>query len=512
MSDNTSNSKRIAKNTVMLYIRMLLSMVVSLYTSRVVLQTLGVEDYGIYGVVGGVVGMFSFLNAAMSGATSRFLTYEMGKAAAGRESKLPQTFSSALIIHIGIALIVLVLSETIGLWFLNHKLVIPDERMDAAHWVFQFSILSMAVGVTQVPYNACIIAHEKMDVYAYIELLHVFMKLGIVYLLVIGSFDKLILYAGLVLTVQIIIAVIYRVYCIRHYAESHFRPHLNKEVSKGILSFSVYNLFGNMGSVVNTQGTSFVINMFFGVIYNAAATVALTISSTVTGFASNVMTAFRPQITKSYARKDLPQFQSLLLWALKAILLIYSFIAIPAGFAIKEVLSLWLVEVPEYADVFCRLLLISIFFETFRYIINMGIHATGEVKNVSLSTGTLFCLNPFIIYFLLKMGLSQAYAYVSVIGVNIILGILNLWILKHNEPGVSLKKFALTIINIISVVAAVIVIMLFVCKLKTGRPFVDILILGSASSTLMIALGFWGVLNKPQRQRTIALVRNKLRI
>lgn len=496
----------------MLYIRMLLSMVVSLYTSRVVLQTLGVENYGIYGVVGGVVGMFSFLNAAMAGATSRFLTYEMGKAVAGQESKLPQTFSSALIIHICIAIVVLVLSETIGLWFLNHKLVIPEARMGAAHWVLQFSILSMAVGVTQVPYNACIIAHEKMDIYAYIELLHVFLKLGIVYLLVIGNFDKLILYAGLVLAVSVLIAMIYRVYCIRHYEESHFHPHLDKEVSKGIMSFSLYNLFGNMGGVVNNQGTAFVINMFFGVIYNAAASVALTISGTVTGFASNVMTAFRPQITKSYAQKNLPQFQSLLLWALKAILLIYSFIAIPAGFAIKEVLSLWLVEVPEYADVFCRLLLINIFFQTLRYIVIMGIHATGMVKFVSLSTGTLLCLNPFIIYFLFKMGLSQAFAYISVIGVNIILGMLDLWILKHNEPGVSLKKFALTIFNIIAVIAAVMVIMLFVSNLKTGKPFVDILILGSASSILMFVFGMFGVLNKQQRQQTIALVRNKIRI
>ena len=490
---------------------MLLSMVVSLYTSRVVLQVLGVEDYGIYGVVGGVVGMFSFLNAAMSGATSRFLTYEMGKAAAGKESKLAETFSSALIIHIGIAITVLILSETIGLWFLNHKLVIPEGRMGAAHWVFQFSILSMAVSVTQVPYNACIIAHEKMDVYAYIELLHVFMKLGIVYLLTIGHFDKLILYAGLVLAVHVIIAMIYRVYCIRHYEESHFRPHLDKEISKGILSFSMYNLYGNMGSVVNTQGTAFVINMFFGVIYNAAASVATTISSVVTGFASNIMTAFRPQITKSYAQKDIAQFQSLLLWAIKAILLIYAFIAIPVGFAIKEVLSLWLVEVPPYADVFCRLLLVSIFFQTLRYIIIMGIHATGMVKLVSLATGTLFCINPFIIYFLFKIGCSQAYAYVSVIGVNIILGILDLFILKHNERAVSLKSLTLTILNVLVVVMVVVVIMYWACQFKTGRPFVDILIVGSISSALMLVLGFYAVLNKSQRKQTVALIRKKIK-
>ena len=216
----------------MLYFRMLLNMVVSLYTSRVVLQTLGVEDYGVYGVVGGIVSMFSFLNSTMAGATSRFLTFEMGK---GDKERLKATFSSALIIHIGMALLVLILAETIGVWFLNNKLVIPEGRMEAAHWVLQFSVLGMIVGFTQVPYNAAIIAHEKMDVYAYVELIHVFLKLGIVYLLWIGNFDKLILYAFLTLMVNVIVAMIYRIYCIRHYEESKFNAHLDKDISKNIL-------------------------------------------------------------------------------------------------------------------------------------------------------------------------------------------------------------------------------------------------------------------------------------
>ena len=286
MGEAISSNKRIAKNTVMLYIRMLLSVVVSLYTSRVVLEVLGVEDYGLYGLVGGVVSMFSFLNSTMAGATSRFLTFEMGK---GDESRLKATFSSALIIHIGIALLVLLLSDTVGLWFLNNKLVIPEGRMHAAHWVLQFSVLGMMVSFTQVPYNAAIIAHEKMDVYAYVELLHVFLKLGIVYLLSIGNFDKLILYSFLVMAVNVLIAFVYRIYCIKHYEETKFSPHFDKKISKEIISFSLYNLLGNMGTVVNTQGTSFVINKFFGLIYNAAATVGTTVSSVVTGFSSNIM-------------------------------------------------------------------------------------------------------------------------------------------------------------------------------------------------------------------------------
>lgn len=509
MAEISSNSKRIARNTVALYVRMLLSTVVSLYTSRVVLQTLGVEDYGVYGVVGGIVAMFSFLNSTMAGATSRFMSFELGK---GKEGRLRETFSSALTIHIGIALIVLVLSETIGLWFLCNKLVIPEGRMAAAHWVFQFSILSMVVSVTQVPYNAMIISHEKMDVYAYVELLHVFLKLGIVYLLLIGNFDKLILYAFLVLVVHIIVAMTYRIYCIKHYNESHFVPHVNKEVTKGILSFSVYNLIGNMGSVVNNQGTAFVINIFFGVVYNAAASIAMTISGVVTGFASNVMTAFRPQIIKSYANNDITRFQSLILWAIKSILLIYSFVAIPAGFAIKEVLSLWLVEVPEYADVFCRLLLVSIFFEVFRYVIIMGIHATGIVKLVSLSSGITFCLNPLIVFFLFKYGCSPSYAYVSVIGVNFILSILDLLILKHNESNISLKVIVLTSIRVIVVVFIVALLLYYAISQKTGNSLIDILYIGSISSMLMLVCGFFGVLDKCQRQQVLLFVKSKLNI
>lgn len=508
MSEISSNNKRIAKNTMMLYIRMLLSTVVSLYTSRVVLQTLGVEDYGIYGVVGGVVAMFSFLNSTMAGATSRFLTFEMGK---GDKERLKATFSSALIIHIGIALLVLVLAETVGIWFLNNKLVIPEGRMEAAHWVLQFSVLGMIVGFTQVPYNAAIIAHEKMDVYAYVELIHVFLKLGIVYLLWIGNFDKLILYAFLTLAVNVIVAMIYRIYCIRHYEESKFNAHLDKDISKNILSFSLYNLLGNLGVVVNTQGTNFVINMFFGVVYNAAASIGTTISGVVTGFASNIMTAFRPQITKTYAQDNIPEFQSLLSWAIKSILLIYSLIAIPVGFAIDEILSLWLVEVPTYANVFCQLLLISIFFETTRFIIIMGIHATGVVKLVSIFSGITFCLNPFIIYLLYSLNLPPAYAYISVIFVNIILSIINIFILKHNEPRVSLRELVSAITQVLFVTLITIGIVYLVCQYKTGRQFIDIIIIGATSSILMCLLGFFVTLNKEQRQRALGIIRSKIK-
>lgn len=252
---------------------MFLTMVVGLYTSRVVLQTLGVEDYGIYGVIGGIVAMMGFLNASMSGATSRFLTFELGR---GDKERLANTFSSALIVHIIIAAIVFVVAETVGLWFLCNKLVIPENRMVAAHWVYQLSILSSMLSITQVPYNSSIIAHEKMDVYAYVEILNVTLKLLIVYLLVIGNFDKLILYAILMFTVSVIIMVVYRIYCLRRFEECKFRLFLDKDYLKPLLSFSGWDLYGNMAFSVRQQGANFLLNMFYGVVLNAAYNIATT--------------------------------------------------------------------------------------------------------------------------------------------------------------------------------------------------------------------------------------------
>ena len=282
-------NQRIARNAVMLYIRMFLTMIVGLYTSRVVLNVLGVEDFGTYGVVGGIVAMMGFLNASMSGATSRFLTFELGR---GDQKRLADTFSSALIAHMMIALFVLVVAETVGLWFLTHKLVIPAGRMPAAHWVYQMSILSAMISITQVPYNATIIAHEKMDVYAYVEILNVTLKLLIVYLLTIGNFDKLILYAALVLAVSIVIRMIYRVYCLRHFAESHFHWIWDKSILKPLLNFSGWDLYGNMAFTVRTHGANFILNSFYGVVLNAASGIAATVQGVVLGFSSNVVLAF----------------------------------------------------------------------------------------------------------------------------------------------------------------------------------------------------------------------------
>ena len=438
MDSYSENTKRIAKNTLMLYVRMLFSMLVSLYTSRVVLNTLGVEDYGIYNVVGGVVGMLGFLNASMSGATSRFLTYELGR---GDFIKLKKTFSSALIIHISIALIVFVLAETIGLWFLENKLIIPESRMMAAHIVYQLSIFSAMVGITQVPYNATIIAYEKMTIFAYVEMLNVCLRLLVVYLLLLGDSDKLILYAVLLLVVSLLIMGIYRFYCIFHYKETKFDLIWDKKTLKPMLHFSGWDLYGNVSVTFRQQGVNILMNMFIGPVVNAASAIATSVGGVIMSFVGNVITAFRPQIIKSYSVQDYGEMFRLMNFAVKISLVLFLMLAIPLIYEMDFVLSVWLGIVPEYAVDFCRILIITYCFTTVTSILNIGIHATGKIFLISLISGTVILLAVPGIYVLLRCGFHPNYAYVCNGLVSVSVVFININILKKLIPNFSIKSF-----------------------------------------------------------------------
>lgn len=358
MTDTQANNRRIARNTLMLYLRMLLIVAVGIYTSRVVLNTLGVEDYGIYNVVGGVVAMMGFLNASLAGATSRFITFELGR---GDRQRLADTFSSALIAHIGIALAVVLVAETAGLWFVTHKLVIPEARMDAALWVYHLSIASAAIGITQVPYTACVIAHERMGVYAYMEILNSVLKLLIVYVLLAGHFDKLKLYATLTFAVSTLIAAIYRLYCTRKFAESHFRWTWNKEILRPMVSFSAWDVYGNLSVSANSFGTNSLLNMFFGPVVNAAAGIAYTFAGYMTVFATNVSMAFRPHIIKQYATGDIDGMEKALCSSAKFTSFLMLLCLIPMAFETDYILGLWLGKVPKYCPELCRITLVAYF-------------------------------------------------------------------------------------------------------------------------------------------------------
>lgn len=378
-------------------------MAVSLYTSRVVLKVLGVSDYGVYSVVGGVVGMLGFLNATMSGATSRFLTYELGR---GDKERLNQTFNAALIVHIGIALFVFVVAETLGLWFVYHKLVIPDGRMTAAVWVFQLSIASSLLGITQVPYNASIIAHERMDVYAYVEIIHVILKLFIVYLLLIGNFDKLLLYAVLVFSVSLFILFVYRVYAIRNFPECHFQLKLDRNILKTMLSFSGWEMLGHFGFTFRFQGTNVVLNMFFGTIINAAVGIASTIQGVLLGFSNNILMAIKPQIVKRYSTDNVDSMANLVNSAIRINFFLMFLISVPLILEMPIVINTWLGSTPDYCVSFARISLLSNILSSYSTVIYSSIQATGRLRRTSINRIIIYISTPLILYFLYKMGMK----------------------------------------------------------------------------------------------------------
>ena len=298
MTNSSSNNKRIAKNTLLLYIRMLFLMVVSLYTSRVVLNALGVEDFGIYNVVGGVVAMFSMLSGSLSAAITRFITYELGT---GNKENLKKIFSSSVTIQIGLAVLIALLAEAVGVWFLNVKMNIPDARMVAANWVFQFSILTFAINLISVPYNASIIAHERMSAFAYISILEAIGKLAIAFLITVSPMDRLIFYSLLMCAVALLVRLVYGYYCKKHFEECTYHFLWDKELLKRMFGFAGWNFIGASSAVLRDQGGNVVINLFCGPVVNAARGIASQVNTAVHGFVSNFMTALNPQITKSYA-------------------------------------------------------------------------------------------------------------------------------------------------------------------------------------------------------------------
>ena len=406
MSDTSSANKRIAKNTLVLYVRMLFTMGISLFTSRVILQTLGVEDYGISSVVGGVISMFTFINAAMVSSTQRYLNFELVR---GDANQLRSVFSTSLQIHALIALAIIVLSETVGLWFLNEKLVIPEARMTAAMWVYQCSILSCAVSIMSTPYNAVIVAHEKMSAFAYISILDVSLKLLVVYLLVVLPFDKLIILAILNLLVQLFIRYIYTLYCHRHFPESYFQFWFNKILFKEMFGFAGWSFWGNLAAILYTQGLNMMLNIFFGPIVNAARGIAVQVQSAVQQFVGGFQTALNPQITKNYASNNLPQMHSLMFRSARFSFLLLFFLSLPVLMETNFILTLWLKTVPDDAVIFTQIMIcISLIYTTANPCV-IANQATGKVKIYQMVVGGILLLILPISYVVLKLG-APAYS------------------------------------------------------------------------------------------------------
>lgn len=442
MPDQSQRNKRIAKNTIVLYIRMIFLMLINFYTSRLILSALGIEDYGIYNVVGGIVTMFSFLNSAMATGTQRYLTFELGKK---NENQVNNVFVTSINIHFFIALIVILLAETVGLWFLNHKMVIPDNRMDAAMWVYQFSVISTAVMFVSVPYNALIIAHERMSVFAYISILEVVLKLLLVLFLFITHDDRLILYGLFILCVQIVIRVVYGIYCKIHFHEARYVPRFEKRLFREMLSFSGWNLWGSTATVAMTQGLNILLNLFFGPSVNAARGVAAQVQSAVTQFSSNFQTAMTPQIIKSYASGDRTYMHSLIFRSSRFSFCLLLCICMPVFMETDMLLGIWLKEVPEYSAMFLRLILCASIIQSVSRSLMTSAQATGKVRLYQSVVGGVMVMVLPVAYVLLKFGGSPASVFIAEIAVCAVAFVIRLLIIRP-MIGLSLRKFFTNVI------------------------------------------------------------------
>jgi O-antigen/teichoic acid export membrane protein len=422
-----SKSKRIAKNTILLYLRMLLHLGVSLYTSRIVLSTLGIEDFGVYSIVAGVVILFSFFNTAMSVATQRFLSYEIGK---NNFEKLKAIFSTSVNVHICIAILVFILGETLGLWFIINQLNIPAERIDAAIWVYQFSLFAFIVKIIKVPYHAAIVANENMSFYAYLSILEEFLSLVIVFIIQIFPYDRLIFYGLFLFIVSIIVFFVYKLYCNNKYSITRYFFIWDMTLFKSIISFSGWSMFGSIANVGSKQGTNILLNIFFGVTLNATMGIANQVNNAINGFVQNFQTAFRPQIVKSYAAGDTKYLLQLVFQTSKFSFFLLYFVALPVLINTEFVLSIWLENVPDYAVGFVRLILVYSLFESISGPLWMTVQATGKIMKYQIIISIIIISNLWISYILLKNGFSPYVVLMVRIGVNLCSLIYRLFYLK----------------------------------------------------------------------------------
>lgn len=438
-TSHAESTKRIAKNTVFLYGRMLIGMLVSLYTSRVILEALGVEDYGIYNVVGGLVAMFSLISSSLSSSISRFLTFELG---AGNEQRLKEVFATSLMIQIAMCGVVLVAAETIGLWLVNTKLVIPPDRMFAANCIFQVSTLSFMLGLLSMPYSAILVSHERMNIFAYFGLAQIFANLGIVLFIQFAPwhFDRMIVYSILQCSVGVIMQLSYYIYCRHHFAECRVAPQFHKSCWRQMSGFAGWNAIGCTAGILKDQGVNILLNIFFGPVVNAARGIAVSVNTAVTSFAGNFMTAVHPQITKSYASNDKAYCFSLVERGSRFGYYIIMMLSLPILLDTPFILKLWLKNYPEWTVVFVRFVLIYSMLEVLSStLINLQM-STGKIRNYQLAVGGLLLMNFPLSWICLKFGAAPYSVYIVALGVGVGCLLLRLWFLR-NMAGLSMSHY-----------------------------------------------------------------------
>lgn len=417
-----TNKSSITKNTIALYIRMLFSLAVSLYASRIILDVLGVDDYGIYIAVGGIAGFISFINSALGNASTRFITFSLGT---NNKLRMEETFSTALSVHIILAILIVILGETIGLWFLYHKMVIPDERLFAAVWVFHISIITVFFTITQVPFTASINAHEHMNIYAYASILESVLKLAIIFILKTVQYDKLIIYSILYFIITLLMLMFYRFYCYKHFSETHYNVKLyNKHIFKEISTFSGWSFLNSGGIALNVQGILLLLNIFFSPAIVSARAISLQVNGLAMQFSNNFRAAANPQIIKRYANNENDNAKKLVLKTAKYSYLLMWLLALPICFLADPLLHLWLKTVPPYTTIFLQLAVIQSLFSTLNSSLFMAFYAKGLLKINTLITTSMYFIQFPIVYIFFRLGYSPITLSIACLTTDIILGVI----------------------------------------------------------------------------------------
>lgn len=507
--DVSSNNKRLAENTLMLYFRMLFIMLVGLYTSRVVLATLGISDYGLYNVVAGVIGMFGFLTSMLSAGTTRFITYEIGT---GNKVELKKIFSTALTMYLGMAAIIFVLGETIGLWFVMNKMNFEPGREVAAMWIYQFTVFTSIVSLIQAPFMASLIAHERMNIYAYMSIYDVTMKLAIVYLIQLAPFDRLIFYGFLIMLVSFSSTCIYNIYCHRHYEECRFSFRLDKPSFKKMFSFSAWDMVGNLAGIAQTQGISIVLNMFCGTVINAAQGIANTLNGLIMQFVNNFQVAVNPQIIKYYASGQVKEMIQLVFNSAKYGAYLILFFAIPAVIEAEYILGIWLGEYPPLAPTLFRIIILESLFQSMGIPTVKAVHATGRLKDVNLTVGILLLSILPVCYFMLKWGIEPQWVVLaSVIPWLFAIPLRLFWLNRY--CGFPIWKFLYGVVGKVFFVAIVLFIPPYaISHYIVGHIHIEFIVVGLSSVLWSGLIIYFVGLDKDMRTHLNGFIRNKLHL
>lgn len=506
MEDN--NNIRIAKNTLYLAIRMVLVVVVSLYTSRVILESLGVSDFGIYTVVAGFVSMFAFINNAMTTGVQRFYNFELGKNGLDGAQKV---FNTSILTQLILAIIILVVTESVGIWYINNKMVIPADRFDAALWIFHFSVCALFINIMSVPFTAAIMAHEKMSVYAYLSVFDAIAKLLIAISLLYIPMDRLVTYGLLLLLVSIIFFLINIIYARYSFCEVRVRKEFHKSLFKDLLSFSGWNIIGKFAIVMKGQGLNMILNLFFGPVVNAARGIAFQVNSALNGFVSTVTTAVKPQMTQSYAQGNIPRTFHLMFSISKLCSIILILLAAPLCLEIDYVLTLWLGKnVPDYTSIFILLIFLSTFVSNLNAPVSFVVHATGKMKKYQIVTSLIEILMIPSSFIILKMG-TEPWVVFIVEFVFVILGHIASLIILNGILHFSLKDYLRDIVVSLLSLSVVTILMGYICKFIIPEGFVRLVCVTTITSITCVSFSFIFVLTKREKN-IVNIFLNKLPI